>query len=103
MIAKYPGTCRLCGTPIKAGEKIKWVAGKGAFHSNCPGRCESREGCIPYHEHQYDACIGCKEWGIELDADGNPHEMPTRDGTGQGSARRAEISAAEHELPNIDY
>jgi hypothetical protein len=71
MLAKYPGTCALCHNSIKAGDQIKWVKGKGAFHNMCPGRCESREGCIPYHYGQYETCIGCSEYMVRTS---NPNE-----------------------------
>jgi len=106
MIAKYPGTCRLCGKPIKEGAKIKWVAGKGAFHDACPGRCELSGGCIPYNNRQFDTCIGCKEWGMTLDENGNAVKMTSTyndDNDDQDSARRAEWAAAEAELGSVDY
>ena len=103
MIAKYPGFCKLCNKPIKAGDKIKWVAGKGAFHPGCPGRCESREGCIPYHAHQFGTCIGCPDWGMRLDEDGNAVKIDTDYNDDQASARRAEWAAAEAEGGSVDY
>lgn len=45
--AKYDGTCRGCGGPIRKGEKIEWTKKEGAFHQGCkpsgPGGRVSRE------------------------------------------------------------
>lgn len=36
MRAKYPGTCRTCGQPIRVGDEIEWIKGEGARHVTCP-------------------------------------------------------------------
>lgn len=34
--ARYPGTCRKCGCPIRVGDAINWERGRGATHVTCP-------------------------------------------------------------------
>jgi len=35
MIAKYPGTCRACGKPIKRGDQINYFGRGRVEHFNC--------------------------------------------------------------------
>ena len=36
MTSKYAGRCRTCREPYSVGDRIKWMAGKGAAHEACP-------------------------------------------------------------------
>lgn len=35
IVAKYPGTCLACGSPIKIGRRIRWNQGRGVLHDRC--------------------------------------------------------------------
>ena len=43
MIAKYPGTCKICGSRIDEGVEIEWAAGEGASHARCAQLQRDRE------------------------------------------------------------
>lgn len=43
MLAKYPGRCYICGTPIEAGVDHYDLTAKRSFHS----RCQEREDDKP--------------------------------------------------------
>lgn len=35
IVAKFPGTCRACGQPVAAGERVEWTKGEGVTHERC--------------------------------------------------------------------
>lgn len=41
--AKYAGTCKKCGLPIKVGDTIDWERGQGASHEKCPSKVNEYE------------------------------------------------------------
>lgn len=61
MTSKYPGTCRKCGEPFPAGEKIEWNRGSGASHAKCPDK-------KPVIKYPYSigggSGYGCNGWTV---------------------------------------
>jgi hypothetical protein len=52
MVAKFPGTCNVCGKKFDAGTPINWMKGAGAWHdSDCLGD-EEREDAVRMQEEQ---------------------------------------------------
>ena len=48
--AKYPGTCRHCGEPFEAGDRVRWARGEGTHHLD--GDCPDPKA--PDHGDDYD-------------------------------------------------
>ena len=71
MIAKYPGTCIICGGGIAAGESIAWAPGEGASHSRCAPQLEvdrDRPEVSPDYAARLDRIFAAQraEWQAEL-------------------------------------
>lgn len=57
MVARYNGTCEVCGEPIVEGEDIYWMKGNGARHANCAGgerRVRQSRSCYETEQDRRD-------------------------------------------------
>ena len=63
MIAKYKGTCTICGGNIPKGANINWSYGTGAMHPHCS---PARFGYNPDSDDGYDAIKDARASGMTV-------------------------------------
>ena len=53
MVAKFRGTCRQCGQPIRKGADIEWTRQFGAAHAACVSAEQQSDDYSPLRGYRY--------------------------------------------------